>query len=69
MSDDHDFELLDKAEFFDAGDEGLAVRLQTELASKVGMPLVLGFLLDEKRGRLLLKELSKCVEQKWGTTH
>ena len=65
MSDDHDFMLLQKADFHDAGDEGLAIRLQTEPSPTTGRAYAIGFLLDPTRGMKLLEELTTALARKY----
>lgn len=62
----HNFMPFASGEIFDAGDEGLALRLVTEPDPEEELAYVLGFLLSHEQAKKFLAELSSAVEQKWG---
>ena len=68
MSDEHEFISLQKINFADAGEHGLALRLETQRSLTHGKTYAFGCLLDEYQGRKFLQLLSSELEKKWGNT-
>ena len=64
MSDGLDFLPLRKADFHDAGDRGLAMRLETEETPDHRV-FVFGCFLNAEQGTQLLQELAKALEKKY----
>ena len=64
MSDGLDFLPFRKATFSDAGDHGLAMRLETQ-ESTDGRVFVFGCFLSAEQGTRLVQELAKALEQKY----
>ena len=64
MSDTMDFLPLRKADFADAGEHGLAMRLETQ-ESTDGRVLVLGCFVSAEQGRALVLELAKALDKKY----
>ena len=64
MSHDLDFLPFRKATFHDAGDHGLAMRLETQ-ESTDGRVFVFGCFLSAEQGTRLVRELAKSLEKKY----
>ena len=62
---DHDFLPLGKIICHDAGQEGLAVLIETTPSPQSGDPYVIGFLLNSEQGKSLLKVLATSLNQKF----
>ena len=65
MSDEHNFLPLATGDFHDAGDEGLAFRLTTQLSPIHGKAFHFGCLLDAESGKKLLRGLASALAQKF----
>ena len=66
MPDTHEFVSLRKIDFMDAGEQGLALRRETQQSPTHGRAHAFGCLMDESQGRQFLREFSKALESKWG---
>ena len=64
MSDGLDFLPFRKATFHDAGDHGLAMRLETQESTDRRVS-VFGCFLSAEQGTQLVQELSKALERKY----
>ena len=64
MSDTMEFLPLRKANFSDAGDHGLAMRLETQETPDHRV-FVFGCFLSAEQGTQLVQELAKALDQKY----
>ena len=63
MSGAMDFLPLRKAAFHDAGEDGLAMRLETQTSTE-GQAYAFGCLLDAEKGTRFLQELASALQKK-----
>ena len=64
----HDFWPLRKVSLFDAGEEGLAIYLETQQTLETGAPKKFGCLVTEDQGVQLLRELASALDKKYPNT-
>ena len=62
---DHNFLPLGNLTCHDAGEEGLAVRIETIPSPKSGNPYVISLLLNAEGGKSLLLELATALQRKF----
>ena len=65
VNSDHEFLPLGDLIFYDAGAEGLAVRISTVPSPKYGNPHVIGLLLNAEGGKSLLRGLATALQSKF----
>ena len=66
MTEAHEFVSLRKINFMDVGEQGLALRLETQHSPTHGQAYAFGCLMNESQGRQFLQEFSNALESKWG---
>ncbi len=56
---------LDKVAFFDAGPRGLAITMSTQPSQKRGKPYHFACLVNEERGKKLMREVASALALKF----